>query len=199
MAVEHRPSRVTLSLIRRARGNRSLAELARSPQTSWPSARRLENPRHSPTLRPLERAAAALGKRLVWRWSEQSQGRSIGSNPIRLESRPSRPFPRPAPSRERTQGERMPLGRGLDRVGRRRIVARGGRVSRAGGSRTARPPRLPPIPCARLATGSPRVDSSLSAICFGQNVTPHYARPKGWGRGWIWRLRRRSSWIPPAM
>ena len=65
MAVEHRPSRVTLSLIRRARGNRSLAELARSSQTSWPSARRLENPRHSPTLHPLERAAAALGKRLV--------------------------------------------------------------------------------------------------------------------------------------
>ena len=52
-------------LIRRARGDRSLAELARSPQTSWPSAQRLENPRHSPTLRPLERAAAALGKRLV--------------------------------------------------------------------------------------------------------------------------------------
>jgi antitoxin HicB len=52
-------------LIRRARGNRSLAELARSLQTSWPSAQRLENPRHSPTLRQLERAAAALGKRLV--------------------------------------------------------------------------------------------------------------------------------------
>ena len=52
-------------LIRRARGERSLAELARSLQTSWPSAQRLENPRHSPTLRQLERAAAALGKRLV--------------------------------------------------------------------------------------------------------------------------------------
>jgi antitoxin HicB len=52
-------------LIRRARGNRSLAELARSLDTSWPSAQRLENPRHSPTLRPLERAAAALGKRRV--------------------------------------------------------------------------------------------------------------------------------------
>jgi antitoxin HicB len=52
-------------LIRRARGHRSLAELARSLQTSWPSAQRLENPRHSPTLRQLERAAAALGKRLV--------------------------------------------------------------------------------------------------------------------------------------
>jgi len=52
-------------LIRRARGERSLAELARSLQTSWPSAQRLENPRHSPTLRQLEKAAAALGKRLV--------------------------------------------------------------------------------------------------------------------------------------
>lgn len=52
-------------LIRRARGDRSLAELARSLETSWPSAQRLENPRHSPTLRPLEKAAAALGKRLV--------------------------------------------------------------------------------------------------------------------------------------
>jgi antitoxin HicB len=52
-------------LIRQARGDRSLAELARSLETSWPSAQRLENPRHSPTLRQLERAAAALGKRLV--------------------------------------------------------------------------------------------------------------------------------------
>ncbi len=52
-------------LIRRARGERSLAELARSLETSWPSAQRLENPRHSPTLRQLEKAAAALGKRLV--------------------------------------------------------------------------------------------------------------------------------------
>ncbi len=52
-------------LIRRARGERSLAELARSLETSWPSAQRLENPRHSPTLRQLEKAAAALGKRVV--------------------------------------------------------------------------------------------------------------------------------------
>ena len=52
-------------LIRRARGDRSLAELARALETSWSSAQRLENPRHSPTLRQLEKAAAALGKRLV--------------------------------------------------------------------------------------------------------------------------------------
>jgi antitoxin HicB len=51
--------------IRRACGERSRAELARALDTSWPLAQRLENPRHSPTLRQLERAAAALGKRLV--------------------------------------------------------------------------------------------------------------------------------------
>jgi antitoxin HicB len=37
------------------------AELARSLETSWPSAQRLENPRHSPTLRQQEQGAA-LGK-----------------------------------------------------------------------------------------------------------------------------------------
>jgi antitoxin HicB len=51
-------------LIRRARGERSLAELARSLETSWPSAQRLENPRHSPTLRQLEKAAAACKRRI---------------------------------------------------------------------------------------------------------------------------------------
>lgn len=52
-------------LIRRARGDRSLAELARSLETSWPVAKRLEDPKHWPSLRALDRAAAALGKRLV--------------------------------------------------------------------------------------------------------------------------------------
>lgn len=52
-------------LVRWARGDRSLADLARSLDTSWPAAARLEDPRHSPTLRNLERAATALGKRLV--------------------------------------------------------------------------------------------------------------------------------------
>lgn len=52
-------------LVRKARGERSLADLARALETSWPSARRLEDPRHSPTLRQLEKAAAALGKRLI--------------------------------------------------------------------------------------------------------------------------------------
>ncbi len=52
-------------LIRRARGDRPFADLARALDTSWPAAKRLEDPRHSPTLKQLERAAAALGKRLV--------------------------------------------------------------------------------------------------------------------------------------
>ncbi|MGO9371243.1 MAG: type II toxin-antitoxin system HicB family antitoxin [Syntrophobacteraceae bacterium] len=53
-------------LIRRARaGRKTLAELARALETSWPSAQQLENPKHSPSLKRLDRAAAALGKRLV--------------------------------------------------------------------------------------------------------------------------------------
>jgi antitoxin HicB len=52
-------------LVRRARADRPFADLARALDTSWPAAKRLEDPRHSPTLKQLERAAAALGKRLV--------------------------------------------------------------------------------------------------------------------------------------
>lgn len=55
-------------LIRRARGERSLADIARALQTTWPAAERLEDPRHWPSLRQLDRAAAALGKRLVLRF-----------------------------------------------------------------------------------------------------------------------------------
>ena len=52
-------------LVRHARGVRPLSEVARALETSWPAAKRLEDPRHYPTLKQLERAAAALGKRLV--------------------------------------------------------------------------------------------------------------------------------------
>lgn len=54
-------------LVRQAREaqGRTLAELARALDTSWPAAQRLERPGANPTLRQLERAAAALGKRLV--------------------------------------------------------------------------------------------------------------------------------------
>ena len=52
-------------LLRLARGERSFSELARALETSWPAAKRLENPAHWPSLKTLDRAAAALGKRLV--------------------------------------------------------------------------------------------------------------------------------------
>ncbi len=52
-------------LLRLARGERSLSDLARALETSWPAARRLEDPGHWPSLKTLDRAAAALGKRLV--------------------------------------------------------------------------------------------------------------------------------------
>ena len=52
-------------LLRLARGERTLSDLARSLATSWPAAKRLEDPTHWPSLKTLDRAAAALGKRLV--------------------------------------------------------------------------------------------------------------------------------------
>lgn len=52
-------------LVRFSRGDRSLAELARALHTSWPSAKRLEDPTHWPSLKTLDKAAAAMGKRLV--------------------------------------------------------------------------------------------------------------------------------------
>jgi len=45
--------------------HKSLSELAHALGSSWPAVKRLENPRHSPTIKQLERAAAVLGKRLV--------------------------------------------------------------------------------------------------------------------------------------
>lgn len=54
-------------LLRLVRGERTLADLARALATSWPAAKRLENPHHWPSLKSLERAAAAHGKRLVLR------------------------------------------------------------------------------------------------------------------------------------
>jgi antitoxin HicB len=52
-------------LLRHARGTRTLADLARALNTSWPQAKRLEDPRHWPSLKTLDRAARVLGKRLV--------------------------------------------------------------------------------------------------------------------------------------
>jgi antitoxin HicB len=52
-------------LVRKARSDRSLADLARALETSWPSVKRLENPHNSPTLKMIDKTAAALGKRLI--------------------------------------------------------------------------------------------------------------------------------------
>jgi len=52
-------------LVRLARGGKPLAELARALETSWPSAARLEDPRHWPSLRQLDKAATAMGKKLI--------------------------------------------------------------------------------------------------------------------------------------
>lgn len=52
-------------LVRLAKGEHTTAELARSLGTSWPSAQRLEDPHHWPSLKQLEKAANTLGKRLV--------------------------------------------------------------------------------------------------------------------------------------
>ena len=52
-------------LMRRAKVNHTTAEVARALSTSWPAVARLEDPHHWPSLRQLERAAAAIGQRLV--------------------------------------------------------------------------------------------------------------------------------------
>lgn len=52
-------------LLREARGDRPLSDLARALETSWAAAQRLEDPKHWPSLKRLDRAARVLGKRLV--------------------------------------------------------------------------------------------------------------------------------------
>lgn len=54
-------------LIRHAREQQgqTLSDLARAMETSWTGAQRLEKPDRNPTLKQLERAATALGRRLV--------------------------------------------------------------------------------------------------------------------------------------
>lgn len=55
---------ILLRVTRLAEG-KTLADLARALGTSWPAVQRLEKPNANPTLKQLERAANALGKRLV--------------------------------------------------------------------------------------------------------------------------------------
>lgn len=52
-------------LVRFIRSQKSLSELARSLETSWPSASRLEDPHHWSSLRQLNRVAGIFGSRLV--------------------------------------------------------------------------------------------------------------------------------------
>ncbi|MEY2343316.1 type II toxin-antitoxin system HicB family antitoxin [Acidithiobacillus sp. IBUN Pt1247-S3] len=52
-------------LVHFARGTQSLADLARIMETSWPTAARLENPAHWPTLRQLDKAVRSMGRKLV--------------------------------------------------------------------------------------------------------------------------------------
>ena len=52
-------------LLRRARGSKSIVELATAMNTSWTSIKKLENSRNQTNLSQLERTAKALGKKLV--------------------------------------------------------------------------------------------------------------------------------------
>jgi antitoxin HicB len=49
----------------RENNDKTMADLARALDTSWPAAQRLEDPRHATSLKQLERAAAALGHTVV--------------------------------------------------------------------------------------------------------------------------------------
>lgn len=49
----------------RESADKTIADLARALQTSWPAAQRMEDPHHATSLKQLERAAAALGHTVV--------------------------------------------------------------------------------------------------------------------------------------
>lgn len=46
-------------------GHHTTSEIARSLNTSWPAVSRLENPKHWPSLRQLEKIANVLGQQLI--------------------------------------------------------------------------------------------------------------------------------------
>ncbi len=52
-------------LVKLTRGQHTLADLARTLETSWPSVARLEDPHHWSSLKQLSKTATALGQKLV--------------------------------------------------------------------------------------------------------------------------------------
>jgi antitoxin HicB len=52
-------------LVKLSRGQETLANLARTLETSWPSVARLENPHHWSSLKQLSKTASALGHKLI--------------------------------------------------------------------------------------------------------------------------------------
>ena len=46
-------------------GDHTTSEIARSLNTSWPAVSRLEDPKHWPSLRQLEKVANVLGQQLI--------------------------------------------------------------------------------------------------------------------------------------
>ena len=58
-------------LVRFIRSDKSMAELARSLETSWPAASRLEDPHHWSSLRQLNRVAEVYGSQLVLSFESQ--------------------------------------------------------------------------------------------------------------------------------
>lgn len=62
-----------LTRLVRTHSGKKMAELARAMDTSWPSAQRLEDPRHATSLKQLERAAAAMGHKLVLSFEPTTQ------------------------------------------------------------------------------------------------------------------------------
>jgi antitoxin HicB len=59
-------------LILIARGDRPMSEIARAMKTSCPSTKRMENPKHWPSLRQLDKIATAMGKKLVISFEENN-------------------------------------------------------------------------------------------------------------------------------
>ena len=58
-------------LVKFNRGIHTLADLARTLETSWPSVARLEDPHHWNSLKQLSKTATALGQKLVLSFEKQ--------------------------------------------------------------------------------------------------------------------------------